>query len=65
MASADSIKTGRPLKKKTKGIRSKIYIVMLENIMLKNESKSWEKGAVIAALLRQSVGRGGEVSTIT
>ena len=32
--------------------------------MLKNEAKSWEKRAVIA-LLRQSVGRGGEVSTIT
>ena len=64
MARADSIKSFRPLKKKTKGIRRKMCINMLKNIMLRNEAKSWEKRAVIA-LLRKSVGRGGEVSTIT
>ena len=64
LARAEAIKDGRPLKKKTKGIRRKMLRFLLKEIMKKNQAQSWEKRAAIV-ILRLSCGRGGEVSTMT
>ena len=64
MARAYAIQSGRPLKKKTKGIRREMCAKLLSYVMKDNDQKSWEKRAVIV-LLRLSCGRGGEVSTMT